>query len=47
VSGYNTVFFWCVPLMAIALTLALAMKEKPLSEEMIAVAAGEIDAPEY
>jgi EmrB/QacA subfamily drug resistance transporter len=47
VSGYNTVFFGCVPIMAIALILALRMRETPLSEEMIAVAAGEIDAPEY
>jgi MFS family permease len=47
VSAYNTVFFWCVPIMALALILAMRMREKPLSEEMIAVAAGEIDAPEY
>jgi len=47
VAAYHTVFFWCVPVMAIALVLALAMHEKPLSETMIAVAAGEVEVPEY
>ncbi len=47
VSAYNTVFFCCVPTMAVALILAMRIREKPLSEQMIAVAAGEIDAPEY
>jgi EmrB/QacA subfamily drug resistance transporter len=46
-SGYSTVFFWCVPVMALAFALALRLKEKPLSEEMIAIAEGELDAPEY
>ena len=45
--GYTTVFFWCAPVMALALILALALREKPLSEEMVAVAAGDIDVPEY
>ena len=47
VSGYNTVFFWCVPVMAVALVLALRLEEKPPSDEMLAVAAGEVDVPEY
>ena len=47
VSGYNTVFFWCVPVMALALVLAMRVTEEPLSDEMIAVAAGELDVPEY
>jgi Na+/melibiose symporter-like transporter len=47
VSSYNTVFFWCVPLMALAFVLALRLEEKPLSDEMLAVAAGEVDVPEY
>jgi EmrB/QacA subfamily drug resistance transporter len=46
-SSYGTVFLWCVPVMALALVLALAMCEQPLSDEMIAVAAGEQEAPEY
>ena len=46
-SSYGTVFFWCVPVMVLALGLAIALREKPLSEEMVAVAAGEIDVPEY
>jgi hypothetical protein len=45
VSGYGDVFFWCVPVMAVALGLAIALREKPLSEEMIAVAAGEAEVP--
>ena len=46
-SGYGIAFFWCVPVMAVALGLAIALREKPLSEEMVAVPAGEIDVPEY
>jgi len=41
------VFLWTVPFMALALVASLAMKEKPLSEEMIQVAAGEVEVPEY
>ncbi len=40
-------FGWTVPFMAIALVLALVMKEKPLSEEMIEVAAGKVEVAEY
>ena len=39
-------FGWTVPFMVVAL-LALAMKEKPLSDEMIDVAAGTVDVTEY
>jgi MFS family permease len=46
-GGYGTVFFWCVPAMAVAFVLSLALREKPLSDQMIAVASGEVDAPEY
>jgi EmrB/QacA subfamily drug resistance transporter len=46
-GGYGTVFFWCVPAMGVAFVLSLALREKPLSEQMIAVAAGEVDVPEY
>jgi hypothetical protein len=41
------VFFWTVPFMALAFVLALAMKEKPLSEEMREVAAGAVEIAEY
>ncbi|HEX4061638.1 MAG TPA: MDR family MFS transporter [Streptosporangiaceae bacterium] len=47
VHAFQTVFFWTVPFMAAALVAALAMKEKPLSEEMTQVAAGEVAVPEY
>jgi EmrB/QacA subfamily drug resistance transporter len=47
VHAFQTVFFWTVPFTALALAASLAMKEKPLSEEMIQVAAGEMEAPEY
>jgi hypothetical protein len=33
--------------MALALVLALVMPEKPLSEEMIQVAEGKVEVPEY
>jgi AcrR family transcriptional regulator len=36
-----------LPLMAIALVLALAMEEQPLSAEMIDVAAGKLEVSEY
>jgi hypothetical protein len=47
VPAFAAVFRWTVPFMALALILALAMREKPLSEEMIEVAKGEADIPEY
>jgi len=33
--------------MGVALVLSLLLREKPLSEQMVAVAAGEVDVPEY
>jgi hypothetical protein len=36
-----------VPFMAVALVLALIMKEKPLSGEMIDVAAGKVEVAGY
>ncbi|MFD5626656.1 MDR family MFS transporter [Streptomyces sp. NPDC127072] len=47
VHAFHTVFLWTVPFMALAFVLSLAMKEKPLSEEMIQVAEGKVEAPEY
>jgi hypothetical protein len=47
VPAFAAVFRWTVPFMALALLLALAMREKPLSEEMIEVAKGEAEIPEY
>jgi MFS family permease len=46
-AGYTGLFLGCVPVMALALLLALRLREKPLSDEMIAVAEGRIDIPEY
>jgi EmrB/QacA subfamily drug resistance transporter len=47
VHAYRTVFLWTVPFMALALILAVIMREKPLSEEMIEVAEGKVEVPEY
>jgi EmrB/QacA subfamily drug resistance transporter len=47
VSAYQAVFAWTIPFMALALILAVLMPEKPLSDEMIDVAAGQAEAPEY
>jgi hypothetical protein len=47
VNAYQAVFAWTIPFMALALVLALVMREKPLSEEMIEVAAGQAEVPEY
>ncbi len=47
VPAFAAVFRWSVPFMALALVLALAMREKPLSEEMIEVAQGKAEVPEY
>jgi MFS family permease len=46
-AGYLAVFAWTIPFMALALILAVLMPEKPLSDEMIDVAAGRAEAPEY
>lgn len=47
VHAYQTVFFWSVPFMALALIASVFMREKPLSDEMMQVATGELEAPEY
>jgi EmrB/QacA subfamily drug resistance transporter len=47
VHAFHTVFFWTVPAMAVALISSLAMQEKPLSEEMLEVAEGKAEVPEY
>jgi EmrB/QacA subfamily drug resistance transporter len=47
VSAFQSVFFWTVPVMVLALVLALVMREDPLSEEMIEVAAGNVEIAEY
>jgi EmrB/QacA subfamily drug resistance transporter len=46
-AAYQAVFLWTVPFMAVGLILALVMPEKPLSEEMIEVAEGKVEVPEY
>jgi EmrB/QacA subfamily drug resistance transporter len=45
--AFHQVFLWTTPFMALALVLALVMREKPLSEEMAEVARGEAEVPEY
>jgi hypothetical protein len=47
VAAYQAVFAWTTPFMAIGFILALVMPEKPLSQEMIEVAEGKVEAPEY
>ena len=46
-GAYQTVFAWTVPFMGLALVLAAVMPEKPLSQEMIEVAEGRVEVPEY
>ena len=45
--GFQTVFFWTVPFMAVALILAVVMREKPLSDHMHDIAAGKLEVSEY
>lgn len=45
--GFQTVFLWTVPFMALAFILAVARTEKPLSDEMREVAAGNVEVAEY
>lgn len=45
--AFHQVFWWTVPFMAVALVAALVMKEKSLSDEMIEIAEGRAEAPEY
>ena len=47
VHAYREVFAWTILLMALALILAVVMREKPLSDEMIEVAEGKVEVPEY
>ena len=47
VTAFAAVFRWTVPFMVLALVLALLMREKPLSEEMIEVVEGRAEVPEY
>jgi len=46
-SPYHLLFMAAIPLAFIALMLALAMQEKPLSETAMEIAEGKIEAPEY
>jgi EmrB/QacA subfamily drug resistance transporter len=45
--GFQAVFLWTVPVMAVALVLAMVMREKPLAEHMADIASGKIEVPEY
>jgi len=45
--AFQTVFLWSAPFMIASFVLALVMREKPLSEEMIEVAEGRVEVPEY
>lgn len=47
VSGYHTIFKWAIPFMIVSIVLALIMEEKPLSDEMMKIADGSEEAPEY
>ncbi|AWS42830.1 MDR family MFS transporter [Streptosporangium sp. 'caverna'] len=47
VDAFQTVFLWSVPFMIVSFALALLMREKPLSEEMLEVAEGRVEVPEY
>jgi hypothetical protein len=45
--SFAVLFGWTVPFMIVALLLALAMQEKPLSGAMIDVASGKLEVAEY
>jgi MFS family permease len=45
--AFQTVFLAGVPFTIVAFVLAILMREEPLSEEMIEVAEGKAEAPEY
>ena len=47
VHAYQAVFTWTIPFMGLAFILALIMREKPLSEEMVQVAEAKVEVPEY
>ncbi|MEV8371698.1 MDR family MFS transporter [Kribbella sp. NPDC056861] len=46
-AAFHTVFLLTVPFMAVSLVLALAMQEKPLSDQMKEVAEGKVEVAEY
>jgi sugar phosphate permease len=46
-GDFHAVFGWTVPFMVLSLVLGLIMREKPLSAEMIEVAEGKVEVPEY
>jgi EmrB/QacA subfamily drug resistance transporter len=46
-DDFHAVFGWTVPFMVLSLVLGLIMREKPLSAEMIEVAEGKVEVPEY
>ncbi|NWE22484.1 hypothetical protein HX803_24905 [Pseudomonas sp. P7548] len=46
-AAFHSVFHGALILMALALVLAWLLREKPLSPEMVAVAEGRVDVPEY
>jgi EmrB/QacA subfamily drug resistance transporter len=46
-AAFHRVFLLTVPFMALALALGLVMREKPLSREMVEIAEGKAEAPEY
>jgi EmrB/QacA subfamily drug resistance transporter len=47
VHAFQSLFVWSLPLMGVALMLAVMMPEKPLSDEVREIAKGKIDVPEY
>lgn len=47
VAGYQTLFKWAIPFTILSFVLGLVMKEKPLSDEMMKIADGSEEAPEY
>jgi hypothetical protein len=46
-AAFHRVFLLTVPFMVAALVLGLVMREKPLSREMVGIAEGKAEAPEY
>ncbi len=46
-AAFDAVFRWTLPFLLLSLVLALIMRGKPLSEEMIEVAQGKAEVPEY
>jgi len=47
IHAFQSVFLWSLPLMGAALILAVLMPEKTLSEEVMEIAEGKIEVPEY